>query len=161
MNALDTAIYSLMTADTGTDGVNNATTGATGGFHQLIAPQAATFPRIHWQEILDTAHYTFRNLSADHCYYQFTVFAVDSPTEEGVTCAGRLAERLRVLLTDPSMTVSGKTLLYSRFDRSIPARAELELSRFIYAKGFYLEMWLADEVGQLLAEPDQELLVDA
>jgi len=148
LNALNDSIYSLMTADTIVGGVNNATTGATGGFHQLIAPQNAGFPRVHFQEILDTGVYSFQNLSADHCYYQFTVYAVDSPigTETGTATAGRLAERLRVLLTDPSMSVTGKTLLYSRFDRSIPPQAEWDDfggGRFIYSKGFYLELWLA------------------
>jgi hypothetical protein len=131
-------------ADTGAGGVNNSSTGATGGFHQLVAPQLATFPRFHFQEILDTALYSFTNLISDHCYYQLTAFAVDG-NEEGVVTAGRLAERARVLLKDPAMSVSGKTLLYSRFDRSIPARAEWDNggNRFIYSKGFYLELWLA------------------
>ena len=144
MNALDIAIYSLMTIDTGAGGVNHATTGATGGFHQLVAPQNAGFPRIHFQEILDTALYSFRNLISDHCYYQFTVYAVDS-NETGTTTAGRLAERLRSLLTDTSMSVTGRTLLYSRFERSFPASAEWDdtNSRNIYSKGFLLELWLA------------------
>lgn len=144
MNALDQAIYSTLTNDTGTGGVNHATTGATGGFHQLVAPQNATFPRIHFQELLDTALYSFQTLNADHVYYQFTSFAVDG-NEEGVTVAGRLAERARILLTDPSMSVTGKTLLYSRFERSLPARAEWDETnnRYIYSKGFILELWLA------------------
>lgn len=146
MNAIDAAVRALMVADTGTGGVNNASTGATGGFWQGVAPDNAGFPRIHFQEILDTGIYSFKNLSADHCYYQFTVFARDgNPTEEAVYTAGRLAERLRAILTDPNMTISGKTLLYSRFDRSIPPRFEQDesQSRTIYAKGFYLELWLA------------------
>lgn len=144
MNTLDVAIATTLTADTGTGGVNHVTTGATGGFHQLVAPQGSTFPRIHFQELIDTPLYSFRNLIADHCYYQFTSFAVDG-NEEGVTVAGRLAERARALLTDPSMSVTGKTLLYSRFERSLPARAEWDdtSSRHIYSKGFILEVWLA------------------
>ena len=144
MNALDIAITTTLNADTGPGGINNATTGATGGFHQLVAPQGATFPRVHFQELLDTALYSFQTLTADHCYYQFTSFAVDG-NEEGVTVAGRLAERARSLLTDPSMSVTGKTLLYSRFERSLPARAERDDTndRYIYSKGFTLELWLA------------------
>ena len=144
MNALDIAIYSLMVADTGVGGVNHATTGATGGFHQGVAPQGATLPRIHFQETLNIAEYSFQTYVADHCYYQFTAFAVDG-NEEGATVAGRLAERARVLFTDPSMMVSGKTLLYSRFERSIPPGYEWDAvkSRFIYSKGFLLQLWLA------------------
>lgn len=88
--------------------------------------------------------YSLQNLKVDAVYHQFTAFAVDG-NEEGVVTAGRLAERARVLLTDSSMSVTGKTLLYSRFERSTPARAEWDdtASRFIYAKGFILEIWLA------------------
>ena len=144
MNALDIAITSLLDGDTVAGGVNNASTGATGGFHQLVAPQGATFPRIHFQELLDTGIYSFANLNADSVYYSFIVYAVDG-NEEGVAVAGRLAERARSILTDPSMSVTGKTLLYSRFDRSLPARAEWDDTgnRFIYSKGFYLQLWLA------------------
>ena len=144
MNALDIAITSTLNADTGAGGVNNASTGATGGFHQLIAPANATFPRIHFQELVTSALYSFQTLSADHCYYQFTSFAVDG-NEEGVTVAGALAERARTILTDPTMSVSGKTLLYSRFERSLPARADWDdvIKKHIYSKGFILELWLA------------------
>jgi hypothetical protein len=133
-----------MTGDTGAGGVNHSSTGATGGFFQMVAPQLAGFPRVHFQEILDTALYSFVNLQADHCYYQITAFAVDG-NESGPYTAGRLAERARTLLTNPSMSVSGKSLLYSRFDRSVPAKAEWDEggSRYIYSKGFYLELWLA------------------
>jgi hypothetical protein len=133
-----------MVADTGAGGVNNSSTGATGGFHQGVAPQGATYPRFHFTEILDTALYSCKTLSADHCYYQLTAFAVDG-NEEGVVTAGRLAERARVLLFDPAMSVSGKTLLYSRFDRSIPPGYEWDVgeNRFKYSKGFYLQLWLA------------------
>lgn len=149
MNALEQALYTTLTADTGTGGVNHASTGATGGFHNPVAPQKVNgqpvgYPRMHFQELLNTAIYSFQNLNADHCYYQFTVFTVDS-NEEGIATAGRLAERARALLTDPIMSVTGKSLLYSRYERSIPVRAEWDdtNSRNIYSKGFILELWLA------------------
>jgi hypothetical protein len=95
--------------------------------------------------LLDTAIYSFANLNADHIYTQFIAYAVDT-NEEGVVTAGRLAERARAILTDPSMAVTGKALLYSRFERSLPARAEwddLGGNRYVYSKGFLLELWLA------------------
>lgn len=143
-NAIDASLYSLFVADTGTGGINHASTGATGGFHQLIAPQSATFPRVHFNEVLTTADYSFTTLISDHCYYQITAYAVDG-NEDGATVSGRLAERARVLVTDPVMTVTGKTLLYSRFERTIPPRADWDdaIGKFVYAKGFYVELWLA------------------
>lgn len=142
MNALDAAIYTKLTGDTGAGGVNAL---ATGGIHQLIATGTLGFPRVHYQELLNTGIYSFNTLSADHCYYQFTAFAVDGQVG-GAVLAGTIAERIRTLLTDPSMAVTGKTLIYCRFERSIPARAELDLdgSRHIYSKGGIYEVWLAN-----------------
>lgn len=142
MNALDIAIYSKLTGDTGAGGVNTL---ATGGIHQMKAPQTAGLPRVHFQELLDTALYTFAALSADHVFYQFKALAADTPTDEGATLAGTIAERMRTVLFDPTMTVTGKTLLYCRFERSIPPYPEWDdaNSRDIYHKGFIAEIWLA------------------
>lgn len=141
MNALDIAIYSNLTGDTGAGGVNTL---ATGGIHQLKAPQTAGLPRVHFQELLDSPLYSFAALSADHFFYQFKALAADT-TVEGATLAGTIAERMRSILSDPTMTVTGKTLLYCRFERSIPPYAEWDEAngRDIYHKGFIAEIWLA------------------
>jgi len=142
--ALDQALYSTLTADTGAGGVNNATTGATGGFHNPVAPQAAGFPRMHFIELTSTALYSLRNLLADHCYYQISAFAVDGQSE-GVATAKSLIERAKVLLTDPSMTVTGKTLLFCRYERIIPTPPEWDAAnnKYIHSQGMILEVWLA------------------
>lgn len=144
MNALEVAITTLMLADTASGGLNHATTGATGGFHQGTAPQSATFPRIHFQKIQKRPLYAFKNLSARYLYYQLTAFAVDS-NEAGADTAGRLAERAEALFTDPSLTVTGQLVQYCRPAVSIPDRFDWDEtnSRYIYSKGFYLELWLA------------------
>lgn len=168
MNALDVALRAKLLADTGPGGVNNATTGATGGFHQLVAPQKAGFPRFHFQELIDTALYSFTRLKADHVFYQFTVFAVDS-NEAGTATSGRLAERARIVLTDPAIDIEGKRLIYSRFERSIPPQAEWDdvNNKYIYNKGFILELYAVDvfslllETGdRLLQESGSRLLID-
>lgn len=143
MNALEIAITSFMQADTGAGGLNNVTTGATGGFHQGVAPQSATFPRLHFQKIQKRPTWSFQNLNASYCYYQLTVFAVDS-NEEGVVTAGRLSERAETLFTDPALSVTGHTVQYCRPAVSLPDRFEWDDtgSRYIYSKGFYLELWV-------------------
>jgi hypothetical protein len=141
--ALDIAIYSKLTGDTGAGGVNHATTGATGGFHNGSAPQDAGFPRIHFMELVTTAGYSFSTLISDHSYYEFTAFAVDGQSAGGTT-AKTLIERVRTLLTDPSLTVTGKTVLYCRFERTVPRRPEWDDagSRFVYSAGIIVEIWL-------------------
>lgn len=142
--ALDIALYTALTGDTGTGGVNHASAGATGGFHQGVAPQTAGFPRVHFMELLTTPLYTFRQAAVDHVFYQIDAYAKDS-TYEGVTKAGNLSERIRVLLTDNSFSVSGGSLLYCRFDRSVPPTFEQDgvNGGFIYRKGGIYELWLA------------------
>lgn len=143
-NALNAAIYSKLTADTGTGGVNHSTAGALGGFHQGVAPPDATLPRIHFQKLTGTPEYSFQNVSARNMYYQFTAFAVDG-NEEGATTAGRLAERAQALFTDPALTVTGSTVIHARPIREIPDGFEQNEtdSKTIYSKGFILELWLA------------------
>jgi hypothetical protein len=135
----------ILTADTVSGGVNHSVTGATGGFHQLIAPQTATLPRIEFHELLTTALYSFRSLQADHVFYQIKALATDTPIGAGTTIAGNLSERARALLTDNSSMG-----LYCRFERSIPPYAEFSTvgsggrdGRYIYHKGFICELWVA------------------
>jgi hypothetical protein len=135
-NALDAAIYSTLTGDTGAGGVNTL---ATGGIHQMIAPQAAGLPRVIFQEILNTPSYSFKQLISDHVYYQLKALAADTPTDEGVTMAGTIAERMRTVLLNASLNGS----IYCRMQRSIPVFAEWDdaNSRHIYHKGFICEIW--------------------
>lgn len=146
--ALDIAFYTRLTGDAGTGGINHPVTGATGGFHNPVAPQIVGgqpvgFPRVHFSELVTTAMYAFANLSANHVYYQFTTFAVDGQSG-GVTITKTLSERIRTLLTDPSMSVTGSTLLHCRFIRTNPLVAERDETkdRFIYSQGIIVEAYL-------------------
>lgn len=142
MNVLDIAVYSKLTGDAGAGGVNTL---ATGGIHQMKAPQTAGLPRVVFQELTRKNLYTFRVLAAGHVFYQFKALAADTPTDEGATLAGTIADRMETLLLDPTMTITGKTLLYCRPDTSIPPYPEWDdvNSRDIYHKGFIAELWLA------------------
>lgn len=143
--ALDVAFYSELTGDT--SGVNDPDTGAIGGFHNPVAPQSINsqpvgYPRVHFMELVNTASYSFRNLSHDTCYYQFTVYAVDSPTSAGITAAKTLAEQIRALLTDSNLTLSSGAVLYCRFDRTLPIGTEWDEinGRYIYSQGLIMKV---------------------
>ena len=141
MNVLDTALKTKLDADTGAGGVANL---ATGGIFQLDAPQKTVPPYLIFQEANDTPGYTFGNLLAfDHVYYVLRAFAVNA-NEDGPQTAGKIADRLKVLLTNPSLAVSGKTVLSCRFDRSYPPLKEFDSAnnRFIYSRGVLIETWL-------------------
>jgi hypothetical protein len=141
--AIDTALKAVFDADTGAGGVNHATTGATAGFHQSIAPQGTGLPRVEYHELLTTPEYTFRSRVADHSFYQIKALAADTPTGAGPTIAGNLSERMQVLLKDNSLGL-GSTTLYCRVERTIPPFPEWDdiNHRYIYHKGFICELWL-------------------
>ena len=141
MNALDAALYTVLNADTGAGGVKTI---ATGGIFQLDAPQKTVPPYLIFQEANDTPGYTFGNLLVfDHVYYMLRAFAVNA-NEDGPQTAGKIADRLKVLLTNPSLTVTGKAVLSCRFDRSYPPLKEFDSAnnRFIYSRGVLIEAWL-------------------
>ncbi len=135
---IDAALYTALTEDTDPGGVNNADTGATSGIHNRVAPQSAGFPRIEFRELVVTPEYTFRELAADHVFYQIKVLATDS-VSSGDSIAQNLNERLRVLLTDNDLSLG---LLYCRFERSIPPYEEWDGKKWIYHNGGIYELWL-------------------
>lgn len=133
-----------MAADTGAGGVNHATTGATGGIHQLDAPEKTNPPYLIFQEASDVANYAFSNaLKTDHVFYMVRAFAVDA-NAGGATTVAILADRLKALFTNPAMTVTGKSLLSCRFDRSFPPVKERDKTnqRWLYSRGVLVEVWL-------------------
>jgi hypothetical protein len=146
VNALDVALKAKMVADTGGAGVNTL---ASGGIYQAVAPRNIAgvpvgFPRVYFQQIHGTPLYTFNLLVASHFVYQIKALAIDANTE-GAFAAGQIDERIQTLLTDPTMTVTGKALLYCRFLQAIPPIYEWDeaISGNIYHKGGYYEVWLA------------------
>jgi len=140
MEALYIGLLTKLNADTGAGGVKTL---STGGIFQLTAKDA-TPPYTVFQELLDLPGYSFTALQFDSVAIQIKHFAVDANTA-GADLAGQLADRCRILLLDPILTVSGKSVLYCRFIRSVPPMAEYDeaAKRFIYSKGGMFEIWLA------------------
>lgn len=132
----------MLDADSGAGGVAAL---ATGGTYQLDAPQGTTPPYVIWQEASDMPTYAFGNSNqADHVFYMIRAFAVDANTS-GQSQVGAIADRLKTLLTNPSLTVSGKAVLSARFDRSYPPLKEWDAAnnRYIYSRGILCEVWVA------------------
>jgi hypothetical protein len=144
MNALDVAIKAILDADS-TANVGVASL-ASGGIAQLDA-EGLTPPYLIFQEANDLAFYAFGNtLQADHFYYMFRGFAVDNPNgDSGVLRVAKIADRLKTILTNPNMSVSGHTFLGCRFDRSYPPTKERDVTgqRYIYGRGVLVEIWIA------------------
>lgn len=142
MIALDVGLLAALNADSGAGGVFTL---ATGGIFQLDAPQGTTPPYVIFQEAADTPGYTFRNTNVfDHLFYMIRAFGVDANTS-GQAQVGTIADRLSVLLTNPSLTVSGKSVLSCRFDRSYPPLKEWDAAnnRYVYSRGILCEVWVS------------------
>lgn len=144
MNVLDEAIVAKMTADVGVGGLNEPDNGATGGFHQLIAPQNSGFPRVHFQELDDQPLYVMTGVYARNHFYQIVVHAIDHPNlGDGPTIAGRLKDHAVDLFTDATLTVAGHEVIYCRPRGSVPPTAlwDADNQQYVYSKGFILELW--------------------
>lgn len=146
MYALDVALLAAMAADTGTGKLANL---SNGGIFQLAAPPTAIFNYTVFHRLLRLPTYGMGNsLRAGHFFYQIKHYAVDdvnNTNKTGTEAAALMADRAVVLLTNPSLSVSGQTVLSCRFDRSIPDFAERDEAndRFIYSKGGIFEVWLS------------------
>ena len=141
MEALDIALQTKMVTDTG---AGKLATLSSGGIFQLTAPSTAPYPLTVWQELLDLPGYTFAALAYNSIAVQIKHLATDANTE-GASIAGQMADRCRILLTDPSLTVGGKSVLYCRFIRGVPSFAEWieNLGKTVFSKGGIFEIWLA------------------
>lgn len=147
MNVLDVGLAAVLEADTGAGGVatlvgvdqNNLKK-----IYQLDAPQKVTPPYVLWQEVHDLPGYAFGNtLKFDHAFYMLRAFAVDANTS-GPSQVSVIADRLKTLLTNPSLSVSGGTVMSARFDRSYPPLKERDnaSNRYVYSRGILCEVWV-------------------
>lgn len=149
MNALDVGLAAVLEADTGAGGIATLVgvdQNSLKKIYQLDAPQKVTPPYVLWQEVHDLPGYAFGNtLKFDHAFYMLRAFAVDANTS-GPSQVSVIADRLKTLLTNPSLSVSGKVVLSARFDRSYPPLKERDNanSRYVYSRGILCEVWVAN-----------------
>lgn len=146
MEVLNKALYAAMTGDTGTGKLGTL---SNGGIFQLVAPETAVMNYTVFQRILRASEYSFGNATtAGHFFYQIKHYAVNGANNtaiNGPAAAGAMADRAAVLLTNPTLSVTGQTVVSCRFDRSIPDGTEWDDAgkRWIYSKGGIFEVWLA------------------
>lgn len=140
MNALDAAILARLKADTGT---GNLVALSNGGFHQKVLPAQVKTPFNYtiYECLVELPDYAFGNVEVYRdAPYQIRHYSVDNAnntTRTAVEMAGSMDDRCRFWLTNAALNVSGKTLLYCRFDRSIPLQPEWDEAgkRWIIGKG--------------------------
>jgi ABC-type amino acid transport substrate-binding protein len=100
MYALDVALQSKFTGDSGTGGVAAL---ATGGVHKIVAPQESAAPFLTWQNVSSVPEYSFGQLAKIACTYLLKAYAdgLDWDAPQAII------ERAIAILFDASWTVSG------------------------------------------------------
>ncbi|HEX5704872.1 MAG TPA: hypothetical protein VFX97_16865 [Pyrinomonadaceae bacterium] len=147
MNELDRSLKAKMTADGGAGGL---ATLSNGGFHQQAADENTPFNYTIFERLTDLPSYTFGNVTAfNYTPYQirhYSVKGANNSTLSPQEVTGKMLDRTIVLLTNPSLNVTGKSVLCCRFDREIPLRPEWDetLKRWIYGKGAIYALWLTN-----------------
>lgn len=146
MEALNKALFAKMIGDTGATGLNTL---SNGGVHQLAPPETVVFNYTVFQRLTRDPVYAYGNTAqASSFFYQikhYTINKANNTTVSGPEAAGKMADRTVELLTNPSLTVTGQSVLSCRFDRAIPDFSEWDDAqrRWVYSKGGIFEVWLA------------------
>ncbi len=149
MNTLDAGVYSLLAADTASGGVANIVGTDGDGVKQIYqgkASQKASPPYVIFWQPNDFPQYAFGNtVQSDHVFYAVQGFAADTPTASGPSTAGSLADRLRVLFLNPTLTVTGKTVLSCRPLQTLNPSEDWDDTngRWVYSRGWIVETWVA------------------
>lgn len=113
MASLEEALYAKLTSDATLMAI------ATGGVYNSLAIQSATYPLILFQQIRGTDQYTFtRRVSTQHRYQIKCI----NEGYDNEPCRAAM-ERIDTLLTDQTLTVTGKTFWMAR-----------RISEFAYAE---------------------------
>lgn len=111
MNALDAAIYTKLSGDTGSGGLMTIVTGV----FNRVAPEGQAFPYVVWQTVSGVDNYTLTKRAKSRFVIQLK--ALDKGDSGKV--AGQAMDRIDALLNDAALTVTGFSLLVIRREMNI------------------------------------------
>lgn len=108
-------------------------TGRNKSIYHQEAPSGADFPYIIFQKQAGTPRYAFASLAMDNELW--LIKGVDEGWNEDIVDA--IASRLDALLTDGSISISGKTKLYLRRESDVEYPETSGDQRFLHAGALY------------------------
>jgi hypothetical protein len=130
MNAVEIGLFNKLNGDNGAGGVRTL---STGGIYHVTPNQRAGFPKtVFGQYTPNIPEYTLSTKAVDHTQYYVTPYAVDTASTTGVEVTAQISERSEDLLTDGSITVSGKTVIYLRMIMRMPVLPNFDGDRGIW-----------------------------
>jgi hypothetical protein len=131
MQALCDAIYAKITADSGAGGVAQL---ASGGIHDVMAPDGSLHPFLTYQLVNGPREYTLTQLASIPFTFLFTAF------DEGLdwTKTRAIIERLNALLTDSGgWSIAGFRVIKVRLANSLDTQETLEGVDFPVTKSWF------------------------
>ena|GEM_PF-3504161 len=139
MNEVDAAIYTKLKSDATLTGLLAA---GTASVYNGMAPQGAEFPYVVFSRASDRDGYTLS--SEAHIDLIYTVKAVTktpagSPTK---AAAGTIAARIKTVLNDSALTISGRIWLSTRRESAIDYTEPANSHIYVHHGGNY-RIWIA------------------
>jgi hypothetical protein len=130
VNAVEAALYSKLTGDGTLVGLLAA---GTASVHAYRAPENSVSPLVVFSEQADTPGYTFRARAWENLLY-----LVKGVVEEySMKTAGQIAERLDALLSDGTLSISGRSLLYLRRETGVRYSEQSDGKTYYHAGGVF------------------------
>lgn len=143
MSVLSAALVTKIAADaTVVAMLGTAAEGHTAAVYNTLAPEGAAMPYIVIQKFDGEQKYTLGARSHKvelHMVKGVAESPADSPSAK---IADAIDARLDVVLGfDPTLTITGKTQLYTRRKRDIPDYEEKKADRLYFHRGGLYEIW--------------------
>lgn len=139
MNELDASIYNKLTGDATLTGLLAA---GTASVFNGMAPQGAAMPYVVFSAASDRDGYTLdAEATVDFIYgvKAVTSSPAGSPTKKA---AGTIAARIKTVLNDAPLTITGRTWLSTRRESSIDYSEPANSNVYFHVGGNY-RIWIA------------------
>lgn len=112
MNDTRKGIYAKLTGDA-------TLTSIITGVHYGVAKENVLFPYVIFHKQTGNPRWTFNRQDGDTERFFIKGLALDTATQSGQEIAESINERIKVVLTDTSLTLTQNTLVYLRHERDV------------------------------------------
>jgi hypothetical protein len=140
MQAIEQALWSLLSADSGVQAIVDAKN--KGVWHLRMGPGGKP-PVLVFTEVIGHPDYAFQSLSSKRFVYQVQAYASDSDTATGQSIASALKGAAETALTDAALAITGYNVLvcqpYGDLPQTEDTRAA-ERGTPTYSDGLLLEI---------------------
>lgn len=145
MSAIKAALKTKIEADSTLVALLGATTeGHTAAVYDTVAPEGAAMPYVVFQKFDGESKYTLGARSHKREIYMVKGVCESPADSVNGKPAEDIDDRLDVVLGfDPTLTISGKTQIFTRRIRDIPDIDEKKSDRVFVHRGGLYEIWTA------------------